>query len=290
MFAITGITGKVGGQTANALLTQNKSVRAIMRDVSKGQIWLEQSCEVAEADLNNEAALTKAFMGAEGVFVLFPPFYDPADGFGEYMATVDTVYNALLAAKPGKVVVLSTIGSKAPHSTLLSALGAMEDRLSQLPMSVAFLRAAWFMENASWDVASVRDEGVLRSFLQPLDKPFPMVATADIGQLAAKLLQEDWIGVRTVELEAAERITPREVAATFARLLGREVRIEAVPRHTWEPLFRSQGMKNPMPRIRMIDGFNEGWIEFDGGNAGSRKGITPLETVLRSLLEEASAR
>jgi hypothetical protein len=29
----------------------------------------------------------------------------------------------------------------------------------------------------------------------------------------------------------------------------------------WEEVFRAQGMKNPTPRIQMIEGFNEGWIE-----------------------------
>ena len=41
------------------------------------------------------------------------------------------------------------------------------------------------------------------SFLQPLDKPVPMVATADIGREAAKLLQESWTGRRVVELEGS---------------------------------------------------------------------------------------
>ena len=29
-----------------------------------------------------------------------------------------------------------------------------------------------------------------------------------------------------------------------------------------------------MPRIQMLDGFNEGWIAFEGGAAESRKGET----------------
>jgi NAD(P)H dehydrogenase (quinone) len=37
----------------------------------------------------------------------------------------------------------------------------------------------------------------------------------------------------------------------------------------------------------MLDGFNEGWIEFEGGEAGSQKGKVSLETVLRSLVEGA---
>jgi uncharacterized protein YbjT (DUF2867 family) len=115
-----------------------------------------------------------------------------------------------------------------------------------------------------------------------------MVATADIGRVAAELLQETWTGHRIVELEGPHRVTPREIAATFANLLGRPVRVEAVARDTWESLFKSQGMRNPTPRIQMLDGFNEGWIEFEGGQVGSRKANVTLETVLRTLTERES--
>ena len=57
-----------------------------------------------------------------------------------------------------------------------------------------------------------------------------------------------------------------------------------MPPADWERLFREQGMKNPQPRIRMLDGFNEGWIEFENGEEGSLKGQTELETVLRQLV------
>jgi hypothetical protein len=33
----------------------------------------------------------------------------------------------------------------------------------------------------------------------------------------------------------------------------------------------------------MIDGFNEGWIDFESGEANSRKESTTLEAVVRSL-------
>jgi uncharacterized protein YbjT (DUF2867 family) len=141
------------------------------------------------------------------------------------------------------------------------------------------------MENSVWDVASAREQGVISSFLQPLDRPVPMVATADIGRVAAGLLRETWDGRKAVELEALERVTPHEIAATFAKLLGRPVRAEAVPRATWAELFKCQGMKNPTPRMRMLDGFNEGWIEFEQGNAGSQKGTVTLEAVLHACLE-----
>ena len=59
-----------------------------------------------------------------------------------------------------------------------------------------------------------------------------------------------------------------------------------IPRSAWEELFRSQGMKNPLSRIRMVDGFNEGWIDFELGQRGSRKAGTTLKAALQALVSE----
>jgi NAD(P)H dehydrogenase (quinone) len=42
-------------------------------------------------------------------------------------------------------------------------------------------------------------------------------------------------------------------------------------------------MTNPLPRMQMVDGFNEGWIDFEGAPAEHRIGRITLETVLREL-------
>lgn len=285
MFAITGITGNVGGVVARTLLAAKQPVRAVVRDTAKGEAWTRLGCELVQADINNAAALAKAFEGTEGVFILAPPNFDPSPGFSEAHATAAVLKAAIEGANPGKVVYLSTIGAQVTHTNLLSQHTIIEQGLQQLSAPVTFLRPGWFMENSSWDVAPARESGVIPSFLQPLDKPVPMVATTDIGRVAAELLQQTWTGHRVVELEGPRRVTPQEIAATFTRLLGRPVKVEAVPRETWETLFRSQGMKNPAPRIQMLDGFNQGWIEFEHGEAGSRRGEIPLETVLKTLVE-----
>jgi uncharacterized protein YbjT (DUF2867 family) len=144
------------------------------------------------------------------------------------------------------------------------------------------------MENSSLDVVSARDAGTVNSFLQPLEKPVPMVATDDIGRVAAEVLQQVWTGRRVVELEGPQRVTPLELGATFSKVLGRPVQVKAILRSSWEELFRSQGMTNPEPRMQMLDGFNQGWIEFESGEAGSRKGLVELESVLRSLVRQQS--
>jgi len=288
MFAITGITGNVGGEVARNLLAANQAVRAVARDVNKSESWAKRGCEIAQADINNVEALTAALRGAEGVFVLVPPNFDPAPDFPEARATAASLKSAIGAARPGRVVYLSTIGAQAIQSNLLSQHTIIEQALGDLPTPITFLRPGWFMENSGWDVAPAREIGLIPGFLQPFDKPVPMVSTIDIGRVAAELIQETWSGQRVVELEGPRRVTPAEIAAIFADLLGRPVRMEAVPRETWESLFKSQGMKNPMPRMRMLDGFNEGWIEFESGEAGSRKGRTEMRTVLQALIKRES--
>jgi NAD(P)H dehydrogenase (quinone) len=287
MYAITGITGRAGGAVARALLAAKLPVRAVVRDAARGHAWAEKGCEVVVARMEDATALAAAFEGADGVFILPPPEFDPAPGFPEARAIIAAVKAALEAARPGKIVCLSTIGAQAAQPNLLSQRTLMEQALGDLPIPVTFLRPAWFIENYAWDVASARDAGVIASFLQPLDRPIAMIATADVGRVAAQLLREDWQGRRVVELEAAHRIAPSQVAAAFAKIMGHPVRIETIPRETWEGLFRSQGMHNPTPRMQMLDGFNEGWIEFAGGLDGSRKGEVALEAALRELIEAA---
>jgi NAD(P)H dehydrogenase (quinone) len=286
MYAITGITGKVGSQVARTLLKAGHPIRAVFRDPGKGAVWGDLGCEVAVADMNDAAALTAAFSGARGVFVLLPPIFDPMPDFPETQATVTALRRALKEGRPEKVVCISTIGAQAKRESLLTQLTILEQSLADLPMAITFLRPAWFMENCSWDVAPARNTGVIQSFLQPFGKPLPMVATADVGRVAAELLQENWTGRQVVELEGPERISPNQIAAMLAELLEHPVRAEAVPRQNWEQLFKSQGMQHPEPRIQMLDGFNEGWIEFEYGESKRRKGRIGLKEVLKQLVHD----
>ena len=287
MFAITGITGQVGGQIATELLAADRPVRAVLRDQAKAAAWAERGCEIAVAAMDDAAALTAAFAGAQAVFVLLPPTFDPTPGFVEARRTIAAIAAALRAARVTRVVCLSTIGADAPQENLLAQLRLMEQALADLPAAVSFLRAAWFIENVAWDIEGARTTGVMPSFLQPVDRAVAMVATADVAHAAAGLLQDGVEGHRVVELEGPARVAPVDLAAALGRALGRDVVAQAVPRAHWESLFRAQGMANPTPRMRMLDGFNEGWIDFDPHSASLRRGGTSAQAVVEGLVRRA---
>lgn len=282
MYAVTGITGKVGGSVARTLLEAGLPVRAVVRDMRKGESWAEKGCEVAIASIDDVDGMTKAFSGVDGVFLMMPPDYDPEPGFPLIRVNISAIRAAVAAAQPGKLVFLSTVGAHVERFSLLNNSQMIEEALRKLSIPVAFVRAAWFMENAAWDVEAAK-AGVVPCFLQPLDHPIPMVAATDIGRTAAEILRDIWTGIRVVELEGPRRYSANDIAAGFSAVLGHPVRMHPVPRNAWEDLFRSQGMKHPLPRIRMIDGFNEGWIDFEGGDAEHRKGRILLEAALRDV-------
>lgn len=288
MFAVTGITGKVGAAVARSLLAADLPVRAVVRDRSRSTPWEQLGCDIAVADLSDTEALTAAFAGTAGVFAMVPPVFDPAPGFPEAMQFINSLGAALARAKPASVVVLSTVGADATQPNLLNVLGQMEVALGSLLMPVTFLRAAWFMENAAWDIDSAKS-GVIQSYLQPLERAVPMVSTDDVGRAAALLLQERWEGKRVVELEGPQRVSPNALAAAFAKALGAPVRAEIVPRGRWDSIFRAQGMKNPTPRIQMIEGFNAGWIDFSDRGAHARKGSISIDQAITTLIHRQRA-
>jgi uncharacterized protein YbjT (DUF2867 family) len=286
MYAITGITGKVGGALAKNLLAEGQPVRAVIRDANKGRAWAELGCEVSLADMEDATALTSAFTGATGVFILPPSEFDPEPGYPEAQRVIDSVVSALTGAKPASVLCLSTIGADAERDNLLSQRTMMEEALMKLGLPLTILRAGWFIENTVWDAPSACGAGVIHSFLQPTDQAFAMVATADVGRVAADLMRGTWIGTRIVELEGPRRVSPDDLALAFGRALGKAVRVETVPRDGWETLFRAQGMKNPAPRIAMLDGFNQGWIAFQDGGRGAIKGRIDADAVISAFVAE----
>lgn len=284
MYVITGVTGRVGGAVAKTLLDAGQPVRAVVRDAAKGEAWRRRGCEVALATMDDPAALTRAFAEAEGVFVLPPPCFDPAPGFPEARTVGAAACAALEAARPDRTVWLSTVGAQAEQPNLLSQHGLLEAMLEGLDLPLTILRPAWFLDNVEWDVAPAREQGAIAGFLQPLDRAIPMVAAADVGRIAAELLQQPWFGRRIVELQGPRSVSPNDIAAAFASALGRDVRVEAVPRETWGALFRAQGMADPQPRIQMLDGFNEGWLTFEAPEDRVRRSETDLDAVVRALV------
>ncbi len=135
MYAVTGITGQVGGVVARSLLDSGQQVRAVVRDAAKGVEWAARGCEIKVAEMTDAKALAAAFSGGEGAFLLIPPVFDPTPGFAEVKGVIAALTEAIETARPPKIVCLSTIGAQATQPNLLNQLGLVEQKLGALPRS-----------------------------------------------------------------------------------------------------------------------------------------------------------
>jgi NAD(P)H dehydrogenase (quinone) len=283
MYAVMGITGQVGKAVTESLLALGKQVRAVVRDPAKAESWARQGVEVVAGDTQDVDALVRAFQGVEGVFAMIPGNFAPSPGFPEPRALISALREALARAAPPRVVALSSVGAQHDHGLgLITALHVLEKELSTLPVPIAFLRPAWFMENAGWDVAPARRTGVIDSFV---DRAIPMIATADIGRLAAGTLTQPWTGKRLLELEGPGLVGPKDIAAGLGRALNKSVDARQVPRGQWEAMFKAQGTAWPEPRLQMLDGFNTGWIDFErSANTEQHRGRTFFDELALKLV------
>ena len=287
MYAVMGISGNVGGAVARTLLANGEKVRGIVRNPEKAAEWQKKGAELFKADYDDVDALTVAFTGVAGAFIMVPPNFAPTPGFAETKATLNVLHEALSRTLPPKAVYLSSIGAEqASGLGLITSSYLLEKTLGDLPFSHAFLRAGWFFENSAGDVESARNEGKIRFHLHPLDRKFPLVATADIGKVGAETLTQSWSGIRRIEVAGPEPYSPLDITDAFADAVGRPVEAIAVPKAEWETLWVSQGMPEgrTSPRAEMVDGFNSGWIHFGVPGTEHVDGATSLRAVITQLV------
>lgn len=284
-YAIMGATGQVGAAVSRSLIAHGAHVRAIVRDAAAATAWRERGATAALTTLEDPASLAQAFAGADGVFVMTPTWFAAQDIFAENLAAIASLRTALRSAGPSKVVLLSSIGAQ--HADGTGAIGKMylmEQALADLP-GLTSIRAAWFMENYAGLLASVRASGSLASMLAPPGRAIPMVATADIGAVAARRLLDDWAGRHVIELAGPRDYSPDDAAADFSSVLQRDVAVQTLAPAAWPAVFRDWGMTplSGTAMAAMTAGFNNEHIRFSQPAERIVRGTTTLATVLTEL-------
>jgi NAD(P)H dehydrogenase (quinone) len=75
MIAITGATGNIGSKIALDLLSRGERSDALPGGADKLKMLAGKGADTTVVDLSDPGATTKAFSGAEAVFVMIPPNY-----------------------------------------------------------------------------------------------------------------------------------------------------------------------------------------------------------------------
>lgn len=222
-YAIAGANGHTGRIVANTLLDHGHQVRVIGRHAEKLEPFVARGAQPFVGTLDDVDLLTRAFTGADAVYVLLPGSFGETD-FRTYQNRLgEAIATAIRQAGVRHVVNLSSVGAHQPERTgVVLGLYDQEQRLNRLEgVNVLHLRPTFFMENLLGNIGVIKGMGVNGSPLAA-DKPFAFIATADIGAVAAqRLLKLDFTGRSALELLGPRDYTMREVTAVLGTAIGK---------------------------------------------------------------------
>jgi uncharacterized protein YbjT (DUF2867 family) len=285
MYVISGASGNTGKVVAKQLLKAGKKVRALVRNVEKGSDLAALGAEVVAVDLADSAGLTRALAGAAGFYLLSPPDMTSQSFLAERSKLLGAVASVVKSAGVPHVVFLSSVGGQHESGTgIIQTVHAGEVALRAAGVASTYVRAAYFAENWGAVLPVAKQDGVLPSFI-PGDLKLPMVATADIGSLAAEALLDGPRGERVLELSGPEDHTPKDVARVVSTILGRPIQLVEPPLDAVVPTFTGFGISPDVAALfqGMYAGIISGRVSFEGDKAEARRGSTSLEQTLRQL-------
>jgi uncharacterized protein YbjT (DUF2867 family) len=229
---VVGGTGRQGRAVVAALRDAGAPVRALVRDPgSEGARRLAgNGVDVVRADLDQPETVVEAFGGASAVFAM-TTFAGPAGTDGE-VTHGRTIGDAARAAGVPRVVYSSVGGAdRATGIPHFESKRRVEEHLQGLALRTTFIRPTFFMDNfTSFSEPTEEEDGTLVVRLPlPAEVPLQMVATRDVGRIAAAaLLHPDRIPGGAVEV-VGDQLTGEQIAAVFAEATGAPARYEAVP-------------------------------------------------------------
>ncbi len=280
MFLVMGITGKVGGATAEHLLAQGKQVRALVRNRDKAANWANQGVELVDGDWNDSAPIKQALKGVEGAFVMLPAVWAPSPDYKEARGVIANYVEALTRAAPPRVVALSSMGANRTSGLgMITALSLLEQGFRDLRSPIAFVRAGGFFENFLYGL-QVAQGGTLPVTYNPTSRKSTMVATNDIGAEVANLLTGPvWLGHRVIEL--GSMVSADEVAEQLGEVLKRDVIAFAVPRAGWAEMIEQFGVPKGRtgPAEEMFEAVNAGRMDLGVEGAEHVAGATSARDV-----------
>jgi uncharacterized protein YbjT (DUF2867 family) len=257
IITIFGATGAQGGGLARSILADRGgpfAVRAVTRDVNSdaARALAAAGAEVVAANLDDAAAVERAFAGAYGAYcVTF---------FWAHFSPERELAQARLMAQAARAaglqhVIWSTLEDtrrwmqlddprmptlmgryKVPH---FDAKGEADQFFRDSGVPTTFLLTSFYWDNLIFFGSGPRPaaDGKLDFILPMGQAKLPGIAAEDIGRCAHGIFRRgaELIG-RTVGI-AGEHLTGAEMAAALTRALGREVRHLDVP----PDVYRSSG-------------------------------------------------
>ncbi len=292
MYVITGATGNTGSIVTEKLLAKGEKVRVVGRDAKRLERFANKGAEPFVADETDAGSLTKAFSGAKAVYALIPPNITSPDVRAYQEQVSDDLAAAITKSGVKHAVVLSSVGADKPDRTgPVVGLHTLEKKLDAIAgLNALYLRAGYFMENILAQVGVIQSFGIVAGPVRP-DLPLPMIATRDIGAVAAEaLLKLDFTGKHSRELQGPRDVTYNDVAKIVGAAIGKpDLKYMQMPATQLKPALTQMGMSSNMADLllEMAESLNSGYMKMLEPRSPATSTPTTLETFVADVFVPA---
>jgi uncharacterized protein YbjT (DUF2867 family) len=215
---VTGATGNTGSILVPALREAGVEVRALVRDESKAQPLEEIGVEIVLGDLDRPETITPAVDGVDKIYLL--TWNGPTQ---EQQAK--NVINAAAEAGNPHIVRHSMWGSE--KSRIIQQGYRVEQALKSSGLPWTLLKPTFFMQNTMMAAQTIASDGVI--YWDMNDGRLGMIDLRDVADAALAVLTGSGHEGKSYILTGPQAISFHDVAATFSKVLGKDVKYVKVP-------------------------------------------------------------
>jgi len=223
---VSGATGNQGGATVKSLLDKGFSVKALVRDSLKAKFDTHKNLEIIKGDLNKVASYRQHLQDCDGVFCNLVFKYGIEKEIKQGFELVDASKQANIKHFVYSSVIGCDQNTGIPH---WESKNKIENHIKASGISYTILRPSSLYENLL--IPQVKSRILKGKLVLPTKKNTvqQFIGSEDIGKIATTLFSNPEIyQAKTINL-AAEQMDGEELAATFSKAMGREIKFQQLP-------------------------------------------------------------
>lgn len=244
---VTGATGNTGSGLVPALRSAGVDVRAFVRNESKAQPLKDAGAEIVVGDLDRPETIEPAVEGVDKIYLL------TWNGPTQAQQAENVIKAAKQAGKP-HLVRHSMWG---PESRIIKQGRQVEEALKSSGLPWTLLKPTFFMQNTMMAAQTIASDGVI--YLAMKDGKLGMIDLRDIVDAAVAVLTGSGHEGKSYILTGPAAISFHDVAATFSKVLGKDVKYVSVPGEAALDSMLGIGMPEWIAKgyVELFEGFSE---------------------------------
>ncbi|MEC9374765.1 MAG: NmrA family NAD(P)-binding protein [Pseudomonadota bacterium] len=220
MILLTGITGNVGGATAEALLEKGIKFKALVRDLEKASDFSAKGIEIVAGDLNDSSSLKSAMSDCDTAVLIMPNSQEQEE------LELNFIETAKNCGIDWLIKLSSPEAIRGTTSPIPLVHIAAEDALMASGMNWTLIRPSFFMQNLTGSIAGAKATGKLS---MPMgDGNAAMTHVKDAGTFFAEVLTGDREQHynKCYDVTGTDLLTFSQIAEQMSEVLGIKVEYE----------------------------------------------------------------